>query len=119
MSGRNGWHGIRTNTRIIMVMLMNNGYVTYYNDLEPNRVSPYCVRYSLECDFDLQSQLPPLADLDAIIADIEVLGTYKFEVESEATAHGVSVWPARGVCVKAPLPMPKRGTDTAHGEGAY
>ena len=116
---------------MMMMMLVCNGGVTYFIDLEPNRVgphdvsyalTPHDVRYALTCDFDLESQLRPLADLDAIHSDHEVRGAYSFEVEAKATAHGdgarsgVIVWPARGVSITAPLPKPKRRTETAHGE---
>ena len=120
LAGRCGWHGLQTNTCKMMVVLMSNGGVTYYIDLEPNRVAPDVVSYALTCDFDLGSQLHPLADLDAQHADRDVRGAYTFEVEAKATADGngarVIVWPARGCRITAPLPKPKRRTDTAQGE---
>ena len=41
----------------MMMMLMCNGGVTYYIDLEPNRVGPDVVSYALTCDFDLETSL--------------------------------------------------------------
>ena len=120
LSGRIGWHGLYTRTRKIVVLLMNNGCVTYYIDLEPNRVSGEELTYALTRNFDLESQLHPLVELDAIHADSEVLGAFNFGVEAKATADGdgarVIVWAERGLRITAPLRKRKRGTDTAHGE---
>ena len=120
LSGRSGWHGLHTRTSNIMVMLMNIGCVTYYIDLEPNRVSGELLTYALTRNFDLESQLHPLVELDAIHADSEVLGAFNFGVEAKATADGdgarVIVWAKRGLRITAPLRKRERGTDTAHGE---
>ena len=95
---------------------MCNGGVTYYIDLEPNRVGQPDVRYELTGDFDLVGQLHSLAVLDAVHPDHEVRGVYSFEVEAKAAAHGngarncVIVWPARGFRVTEPLPRPKKSS---------
>ncbi|MEC9336786.1 MAG: hypothetical protein VYC68_04710, partial [Candidatus Thermoplasmatota archaeon] len=57
LAGRSGWHGLETNTKRMMMMLMCNGGVTYYIDLEPNRVEPGVLSYALTCDFDLETSL--------------------------------------------------------------
>ena len=99
-----------------MIFLMCNGGITYYIDLEPNRVGQPDVRYELTGDFDLVGQLHSLAVLDAVHPDHEVRGVYSFEVEAKAAAHGdgarscVIVWPARGFRVTEPLPRPKKSS---------
>ena len=97
-----------------MVMLMNNGCVTYCIVLELNRVSGELLTYALTRNFDMESQLHPLVDPDAIHADSVVLGAFNFGVEAKATADGdgarVIVCAERGLRITAPLRKRKRGT---------
>lgn len=58
--------------------------------MEPNRVGPHDVSYAFTCDFDMESQLRPVAKLDAIHSDHEVRGAYSVEAEAKATAHGAA-----------------------------
>ncbi len=127
LSGRCGWHGFQTNSNKFMIFLVCNGRVTYYIDLEPNRLDQAHVRYALMDDFDLEAQLHLLTDLENAHPDDEVRGTFSFEVEGQAchaahghgARHGIIVKPVRGTHITAPLPKPARGCnkqDDAEGE---
>ena len=125
LAGRCGWHGLQTNASKMMFLLMSNGGVAYYIDMEPNRVeTPHDVRYALTDDFDLVGQLHPLADLEATYPDCLVRGTFVFQVNSKIAdpTHGVGgqksilVWPDRGSRITAPLPKSKRNKEPGKDE---
>ncbi len=68
------------------------------------------------CDVGWESQVDPRAGRDAIHADSEVRGAYRFYGEGGFDGARVVVGAERGDGIEAALRMRIRGTDTAHGE---
>jgi hypothetical protein len=109
LTGRYGWHGVRTPTEMLVIFVAHHRGVAHVVDLAPFRTRPG--EYTLTTDLDFCRLLQPLQTFYAVL-EVADARAYEFVVTARAVKDAVVVSMGAGAEVKE---LPRATRKKSHG----